>query len=398
MARTVSGRPVDDGAGPSGSRPTIICFAGDSWDGNPHSRHHLMRRFAARFEVLFVEGVPMRSVAPGRRGELRRVATKLRGRGGLRTVAPHLHVLAPLPLPPTGALGRRLQVLGLRAQVLAARRRLGLGGPAISWFSQPVCAPLRGRVGDCGSIFYYQDRYDAFSHVNVEHLRRCIAELAVGCDIAIASAEELAGDLRALGAQPSVVPHGVDTERFAGRPPEPAELVGLERPLIGYVGILDDYLDLSLFTAVADRLGRGTVVVVGPQNTDVSALRGHSRVRLLGPRPYDAIPGYLGAFACCLVPFAINRLTVAVNPIKLREYLAAGRPVVCTPMPEILEYGDVVTIADGAAAFAAAVVAAVAEADDEGAIRRRRERVAGESWDAAAARIEPHLTALLRLA
>lgn len=379
------------------SRPTIICFAGDVWDGNPHSRHHLMRRFAGRFEVLFVEGVPMRSIAPGQRGELGRVLAKVRTIGGeLRTVAPHLHVLRPIAIPPAGAIGRRLQVLALRAHVNLARRRLGLTGPTISWFSVPVCAPLRGRVGDGGSIFYYQDRYDAFSHVDAAYLRRCVADLAADCDIAVASAEALAEDLRRLGASPYVIPHGVDPGRFAGQSAEPADLEGLERPLVGYVGILDDYLDLSLFIAVADRLERGTVVLVGRANTDVSALRDHPRIRLLGAQPYDAIPGYLSSFACCLIPFAINRLTVGVNPIKLREYLAAGRPVVSTPMPEVLEYGDVVAIADGADAFADAVVTALATTGDEAAIGRRRARVAGESWDAVAARIEPHLTVLLR--
>lgn len=379
------------------ARPTLICFAGDVWDGNPHSRHHLMRRFAVRFEVLFVEGMPMRSVARGQRGEVRRVLTKLRAvRGGLRTVAPHLHVLRPVAIPPAGAVGRRLQLVGLRAQVAIARRRLGLGGPLIAWFSLPVCAPLLGRLGEAGSILYYQDRYDAFSYVDGAYLRRCLADLAAGCDVAVATAEALAQDLRALGADPSVVAHGVDAERFAGRPPAPADLAGLERPLVGYVGILDDYLDLDLLVAVADRLERGTVVLVGRENIDVAMLRAHPRIRLLGARPYDAIPGYLSAFDCCLVPFAINRLTVAVNPIKLREYLAAGRPVVSTPMPEVLQYGDVVSIADGADAFAGAVVAALATAEDETAIGRRRRRVASDSWDAVAARIEPHLTALLR--
>ena len=356
-----------------------------------------MRRFAGHFEVLFVEGVPMRSVALGQRGELRRVLAKLRTiRGGLRTVAPNLHVLRPVPVPPAGALGRRLQLLGLQMQLKLARRRLGLTGPTISWFSMPVCAPLRGRIGDIGSILYYQDRYDAFSHVDAGFLRRCLADLATGCDVAVASANELAKDLRALGAEPHLIPHGVDADRFAVRPEAPTDLDGLERPLIGYVGLVDDYLDLDLFRTVADRLEHGTVVVVGRANTDVSHLWAHPRIRFTGPRPYHEIPAYLSAFDCCLVPFAINRLTMAVNPIKLREYLAAGRPVVSTPMPEVLQYGDVVSIAYGAHAFAEAVVAALTEARDEAAIRRRRARVADESWDAVAARIEPHLTALLR--
>jgi len=381
---------------PTGLRPTIICFAGDVWDGNPHSRHHLMRRFAGRFEVLFVEGIPMRTVAAGQPGELRRVAAKLRTvPGSLRTVAPHLHVLRPLAIPPSGRLGRRLQIVALRAEVTRALRRLDLCGPRISWFSIPVCAPLRGRLGEAGSILYYQDRYDAFSHVDAAHLRRCLADLAAGCDVSVASSEALADDLRALGAAPHLVAHGVDAARFAGVAEVPRELDDLQRPLVGYVGIVDDYLDLDLFTAVADRVDRGTIVIVGRVNTDVSALRAHPRIRLLGPRPYEAIPGFLSAFACCLVPFAINQLTIAVNPIKLREYLAAGRAVVSTPMPEVLQYGDVVSIADGHAAFADAVVAAIADVDDAVAVRRRRQRVAHESWDAVAARIEPQLSALL---
>ena len=105
-----------------------------------------------------------------------------------------------------------------------ALRRLGLDGPAISWFSIPVCAPLRGRFGEVGSVLYYQDRYDAFSHVNGEHLRGCLREFAAGCDVSIASSEALAEDLRRLGAEPHLIAHGVDAERFAGRRQAPEDL------------------------------------------------------------------------------------------------------------------------------------------------------------------------------
>jgi glycosyltransferase involved in cell wall biosynthesis len=373
----------------------LLCFAGDAWDGNPHSRHHLMRRFAQSWDVVFVEGVPMRSVARAGRSEWRRVVAKLRARPQLRTVAPGLHVLRPLPLPPAGRLGRRLQTEALRAQVVLARRRLGLRGPVVSWFSVPVAAPLRGRLGEAGSIFYYQDRYDSFSHVDREHLRACVASLARGCSLSVASAAQLRDDLVALGAEPVLVPHGVDTERFAGDPEPPPALAGLERPLVGYVGLIDDYLDLDQVLAVADGLRHGTVVLVGRANADVSRLR-HPRVAMLGPRPYDEIPGYLSAFACCLIPFAINRLTEAVNPIKLREYLAAGRPVVSTPLPEVVPYGDVVALADEPSEFAHAVLERLQPEHDTAAERaRRRARVAGDSWDAAAGAIAPLLDRLL---
>ncbi len=376
----------------------LICFAGDVWDGHPHSRHHLMRRFAARgWEVLFVEGVAIRGVARGDRAELGRILAKLRAPAGTRTVADRLHVVRSLPVPPSGYLGRAAQLAALRVHLRAVMRRKGLTGPTVSWFSVPTAAPLRGRLGDHGSILYYQDRYEAFSHVDAGLLRRLLADLAKGCEVAVASAVELADDLRALGADPAIVPHGVDLARFARDDvPSPASLGGTERPLVGYVGLLDDYLAFDHLLAVADRLRTGTLVLVGRANTDVSALEAHPRIRLLGQQPYDDIPAYLQAFACCLVPFAITELTVGVNPIKLREYLAAGRPVVSTPMPEVLGYGDVVTIADGPHAFADAVDGQLDRAQDVADRRAaRRARVADESWDAVADRLEPLLNGLL---
>jgi glycosyltransferase involved in cell wall biosynthesis len=374
-------------------RPWILCFAGDLWDGNPHSRHHLMRRYAERYDVLFVEGVPMRSLARGGGRELGRVWRKLRAGVSLRTVEPGLHVLRPLPIPPSGRVGRYLQLVALVAQIRWARRKLRLRGPLLSWFSLPVAAPLLGRFGELGSILYYQDRYEAFSHVDAPYLRACLKELARGCDVAVVSAEELGADLRSLGAKPVLVPHGVDVSRFAGSHPMPRDLVALPGPLVGYVGLIDDYLDLELLVRVADRLQEGTLVLVGAANTDVSMLR-HDRIKLLGVRPYESIPAYIAGFDCCLIPFQVNPLTVAVNPIKLREYLAAGRPVVSTPLPEVSQYGDVVTIASREN-FVGAVIDLLNSSDSESARQSRRLRVAGESWDRAAVAIEALFRPLL---
>lgn len=368
-------------------RRTIVCFAGDVWDGNPHSRHHLMRRFAqSNWNVLWVEGVPMRSVAAPGRTELRRIAAKLRARSGLRTVLPGLHVLRPLPVPPAGRIGRALQLLILRRQVVRALRELGLDPPALTWFSVPVTAPLRGRLGEQASILYYQDRYDEFSHVDRGFLRYCLRSLAVGCDISVASAEELAADLRLLGASPVVVPHGVDVDHFARAVALPAELEGLERPIIGYVGLIDDHLDMNAIRSVAESLERGVVVLVGGRNTDASPLD-HSRIVMIDRRPYPQMPAFIQGFDACLVPFSRNRLTEGVNPIKLREYLAAGRPVVATALPEIVPYGDVVRLVRSDEDWPTAVAQAIASDDREARVLRRQ-RVAPESWDAAFASIE----------
>lgn len=346
-----------------------------------------MRRFAASgWDVLWVEAVAMRSVAGTDRAELRRVLSKLSAMGGLRCVEERLHVLRPLPIPPAGRAGRATQLRVLEHQVMRSVRQLGLGPRAVTWFSVPVAAPLRGRLGDRASVLYYQDRYDEFSRVDRSYLRRCLCSLAQGCDVAIASAEELAEDLRALGVSPAVVPHGVDVDRFSREAPAPAQLEGFERPLIGCVGLIDDHLDMAAIRAVADAAERGTVVLVGGVNTDVAGLQ-HPRIRLVERRPYSEMPAFMQAFDACLVPFARNRLTAAVNPIKLREYLAAGRPTVATALPEVEPYADVVELVADGGDWAAAVARALA---DDGQIRRnqRRDRVARESWDVAFRRIE----------
>lgn len=376
-------------------KPVIICFAGDVWDGNPHSRHHLMRRLAPRWDVLFVEGVPMRTVAIGSGDghEWRRVLGKLRQGSSLRTVEPGLHVLRPAPVPPAGRLGRAAQMTALDLQVRFALRRLGLRGPRLSWFSLPIVAPLLSHLGEQASVLYYQDRYDEFSHVDGPLLRAQLAQLAQGCDAAIASADPLADDLRALGADPVIVRHGVEVERFATAAPEPADLADLERPLVGCVGLIDDHMDLSALRAVADGLESGTLVLVGGVNTGVDELR-HPRIAMLGRRPYEQMPAYVQAFDCCIVPFAPGKLTEAVNPIKLREYLAAGRPVVSTPMPEVERYRPAVRFAATPEEWVTEVAAALDD-DSDAARAVRRGLVEHETWDAAAVAVEAVLDGLL---
>jgi hypothetical protein len=354
-----------------------------------------MRRFAGEFDVLFIESLPMRAMTGGDRYELRRAWQKLRLGIRVRTAAPHLYVLRPPPIPPAGRLGRAGQLAGVRTQIAYARRVLHLDGPAVSWFSVPIAAPLRGRLGERGSLFYYQDRYHEFSHVDAPRLRALIGSLARGCDACIATSDELAEDLRPMRADVKVVPHGVDADHFAADWPGPCEeLAKLERPLVGYVGLLDDHLAFDLILAIAERLDHGTVVLVGSANTDVSSLL-HPRIARLGFRPYGRIPAYLAAFDCCILPFKLNALTLAVDPIKLREYLAAGRPTVSTPLPSATRYSDVVELAPDAETFAAAVIRLLDPVHDSPAARtQRRQRVAGESWDAVAEQIRPILESL----
>jgi glycosyltransferase involved in cell wall biosynthesis len=125
------------------------------------------------------------------------------------------------------------------------------------------------------------------------------------------------------------------------------------------------------------------VVLVGPVqpgDVDESRLRAFPNVHLLGGRPVDDLPAYLGALDVGLIPYKLNELTKNIFPLKLYEYLASGLPVVAAALPELESFGDVVRLAAGPAEYPGLVRTALAE-DDPEARRKRASQAAGESWD-----------------
>jgi glycosyltransferase involved in cell wall biosynthesis len=146
---------------------------------------------------------------------------------------------------------------------------------------------------------------------------------------------------------------------------------------------LADWLDTGLLAGVARRLPDWTFLLIGEAKTDLSALAGLPNVILAGPRPHEELPAYAQHWTVSLLPFRDNDQIRASNPLKLREYLAAGRPLVGTDFPALDGYRDLVRVAAGADGFAAALEAARLEPAERGI--ERRARVAGESWEARAA-------------
>jgi glycosyltransferase involved in cell wall biosynthesis len=182
------------------------------------------------------------------------------------------------------------------------------------------------------------------------------------------------------------LPHGVDTDHFArAANPEtrPAPLFGpIRRPIIGFVGQINERLDRDLIRFVARAHPEWSIVFVGPilRGLDVGPLQALQNVHFLGPADLDRLPEFLKPMDVCMVPFLVNEHTRTMNPLKILEYLAAGKPVVSTPLPALRSYEPHVGIAGSAAEFAAAVEQALAEDGDMQ--RRARAEFAGEhSWE-----------------
>jgi glycosyltransferase involved in cell wall biosynthesis len=194
----------------------------------------------------------------------------------------------------------------------------------------------------------------------------------------------------------------VDSEAFAEAATHlavPPDLEALPRPRVGYVGAVNDKVDFGLLREAARRRPHWSVVLVGPwavrEDADAFALRDTALVHFLGKRDVSQVPSYVASLDVCLMPYKLNEWTQHINPLKMYEYLAAGRPVVSTRIPAVEPFAEWIDVAEGADAFVEAVEKALARDDAEQ--RQRRIEVASQhTWDARVELISEKLAEFLQ--
>jgi glycosyltransferase involved in cell wall biosynthesis len=184
------------------------------------------------------------------------------------------------------------------------------------------------------------------------------------------------------------IPNGADVGQFReaaqARTGEPPDLWAIPRPRFGFVGHLHYWIDLKLIRYLAERRRQWSFILIGPTSpmARLQEVKDLPNIHLLGRKSRDAIPYYLAAMDCCLNPYITGLLADHVSPLKLYEYLAAGKPVVSTEMPEARKFSDSVRVADSYDAFlrhCEAVLAGLPE--EETKVRQRIEMAAEHSWE-----------------
>lgn len=366
---------------------TIICIA-SAWDYDPTSKHHLMRILSRENHVLWVNYHATRRPRLSR-ADLRGAWKALRRVGsGVSVVNERLAQVTPLVIP-----GARRPILRachsalVRWQITRALRswRPDATGPVQVWSFAPDAGFLQGAFGEECFVYYCVDDFTQFQcHDRAQVVAREREQL-LSADLVVTTAERLHAVKSVIRPDAKLVPHGVDYDLFASawqKPlPEPPDLAGMRRPIFGFFGLVHHWVDCALLARVAELRPQYSFVLIGDTVSDVSALRARPNVRLLGRRPHAELPAYCAAFQGGLLPFVRNALTDCVNPIKLKEYLAAGLPVVSTPIPEARRYHDAVLLADSAEEFVRACDAALTYSGPESRERISR-LVRNESWDA----------------
>jgi glycosyltransferase involved in cell wall biosynthesis len=371
----------------------ILCFSHD-WSGDPLSKTHVMRILARDNRVLWVNSIGYRAPTASK-ADISRAFKKLAAVATpIREPEKNIFVLNPLAIPAYGKprirdLNRRL----LRFQVRRAMKQLGFKHP-LNWVFNPAAAVIAGTLGEEKVIYYCVDEYTAFSGVSSSSLGELEEGLLRRADLVIVSADLLYQSKAPFNPHTVMVRHGVDYTHFSRALDDdtrvPAEIADLPRPVIGFHGLIADWIDLDLLEAVAKHFSHGSVVLIGKATTDVSALKNLPNVHLLGRKPYAELPAYCKGFDVALNPFRISELTLNANPLKVREYLAAGLPVVSTAIPEVEVLGQC-RIGRNKQEFIREIEAAL---DDAGPSPARSRAIRAESWEARVDEIRKHLAAI----
>lgn len=371
------------GADHGGAVPDAIVFSSVDWDFVWQGQQEITVRLASSgARVLYVENTASRSP---RAGDLGRIARRLARwtRGAVRhevTLPSGVTIFSPLVAPyPWRSWSRLLN----RQLFVGTVRRLSraLTSPSI-WTFLPTPTVIDA-IAACrapGSVVIYYCVTDFAEVVNDRGgLRRAEERLLAQADLVFVNGEHLRQRFQDRHPRVRVYPFGVDATTFSPdrADQDPADLSAIPPPRVGYVGGLHRHLATEWIAAAARALPNVSFVLVGPAQIDTGPLSGVPNVHLLGQRPHPDLPGYMASFDVCLIPYRLTAYTTSVVPTKLFEYLAMGKPVVSSPLPEVLSLRPpehAVRFAGYAEEFASAVQEQLERAgsgtDQEAAARR----------------------------
>src|SRR5205807_2164008 len=385
---------------------SIICFGGeDWWYHHPHSKNHLMRRFArAGNKVIFVNSISM-GLAPIKSGELLpRVTRKLKSYAKLaRTTEEGITVVSPVVVPFFGsraatAANRRL----LTTQIAMLAKRRGLTNP-ILWIAIPTAIDVVGRLHESLVIYHVSDKYDAntMDHAtDPEFIRRLHDRAIDAADLIFYSSRKLLSEATHGREKSFLLEQAVDFDHWSrinrGEVCVSDAIERIPHPRIGYFGAIEPWLiDQDLIKRASRERPDWNWIFIGNKSRGLE-IENLPNVHFLPPVSYEELPSYAAGFDVCVLPWNTEvEFTSYGSAIKVREYLASGKPVVISPLPEYESMGGVLRIARSRDQFIEMVGDALRESGSDKA-NARQQAVRDGTWDARAERVSELIEDALR--
>jgi glycosyltransferase involved in cell wall biosynthesis len=364
------------------------------WRRNQFLCAGLMERFPD-LQILFVE--PPRDVSnhlrQGSVAPLREIAT--------RHVPefPNLTLTRPLKLFPNSLLlGRRMNGVLARKQILAMMQELKISAPLL-WINSHEAEHMAGRLGERAVIYDITDDWTQFGSVRERKIAAPHDDaLCRRADLTVVCSQSLLDSRTPRCREILLLPNGVHVAHYRDLAALKSSAPQFPAPVFGYTGTLHpERVDVGLLLALSREYSQGSVVLVGPnlfEAPDQARLQARPNIHFTGAVPYSEIPRHMAAFDVCIVPHLETPFTQSLNPLKLWEYLACGKPIASTNVAGFAEHSRLCHIGSGEENFLNACRAALAETEDTGRTAQRQQIAAQHSWDA---RLDVLLDALEKL-
>lgn len=365
----------------------ICCFGGEDWwyHNRGHIDMQLMRNYAKSDKVLYVNSIVMQKpkFTQGRKFIHKLVRKAKSIFRGLQKQDANFWVYSPVSLPLHHIdWASKINRMLLKGQVVSVLRMLGIRDPVV-WVACPAACEAAVRMRKSKLVYQRTDRYEEYPNVDVEAIREYDRRLKKCADLTIFVNRRLYEEEASQCRKAIYLDHGVDYDMFANAENDkekPDDMKEITRPIAGFFGGIDDHTsDIGFIEQVIDLLPDINFVFVGKASADISRLVLKPNVWMLGQKPYGRIPHYGKWFDVAFMPWRQGRWIEACNPIKLKEYLSLGKPIVSTPFPELAYYRDVTYEAATPQEFADCIKRAIAE-DSSERIAARRKKVASATW------------------
>jgi glycosyltransferase involved in cell wall biosynthesis len=366
----------------------IIVHCHLRWDFVWQRPQQIFSRLAAHHPVLFLE-------EPLREGS----------KAQLRITEPQANIVRVVPvLPADFAASTEAQCSAVLPMLKHALREhpllAGRFNSPVEWFYSPMTAPLMlGQFDSIRTVYDCMDELANFRFAPPDIAKR-ERFLMSNADVVFTGGYQLFESKVQHHDNVHFYGCGVDVEHY-GRARRsdtalPAEVADLPHPVLGYFGVIDERLDYELLAQVAQAFPQGSVVMVGPHaKVDPAALPRRSNIHWLGQRTYAQLPPLVKSFDVCLMPFALNDATRYINPTKTLEYMAAGKPVVSTAVPDVVRnFTPIVQVARNADEFIGAVKVAYTS-PDPARIAQGIQLAQDSSWDAIVAQMRERMVGVL---
>lgn len=369
----------------------LIVF-GEDWGGLPSSTQHLIRHLSEKRNIVWVNSIGLRQPSFSKR-DLQRIIQKVFDKNTKKSNSPkrvneipqgNFHIVNPLTIPaPRSKFGRWLATKLIVSQVKPILRKARFSRPTL-WTSLPTAVDVVGHFNESALIYYCGDDFSALAGVDHDTVAKREEELIEKSDLILAASEKLASSFPSKTTK--LLRHGVDYNLFTKPALRANDLPNDGRPIAGFYGSISEWLDINLLCETIKQLPNWYFVFIGKSVVDTSALSSFDNVLFIGEKTHSELPSYSQHWTVSLLPFKDNAQIRACNPLKLREYLAAGSPIISTPFPALEPFKEVLQTVNSSDEMVKALISSETM-KSQAFIENSRSKVVEHSWSARAQQV-----------